>query len=88
MGRPKLGAEYKKPSDYTYDYPANREIGKWITWKDKAHIAAKTGYTRDYVNDWCVGRRRNDKIESLARIIAKLNQAKQRKLEKLEASSK
>ena len=85
MGRPKLGAEYKKPSDYYY--PANREIAKRLVHQDKVFIASKTGVSLDYVRSWCVGRRRNAQVDELARRIVRLNIEKQRKLEKIKVSS-
>lgn len=86
MGRPRLGTELKKPSDYKYDYPANREVARWLTSDDKVQIAFRTGYALGYVKHWCIGNRRNASIDALARKIARLNQAKQRKLEKIIAS--
>jgi len=80
MGRKKLGAEYKKPSDYHYDYPSNREVSKHLTIEDKHLIAARTGFSYTYVNDWCKGKRRNRSIEGWARKVMPLNIAKQRKL--------
>ena len=83
MGRPKLGAEYKKPSDYIYDYPENRKVSRHLTIDDKHLISARTGFSYSYVSGWCRGERRSRPIEEWARRIARLNQAKQRKLEKL-----
>jgi hypothetical protein len=80
MGRHKLGAEYKKPSDYHYDYPENKEVAKHLCDEDRKLIAIHTAYTLGYVNDWCLGRRKNKKIETLARYLMRINIAKQRKL--------
>jgi len=80
MGRPKLGTEYKKPSDYHYDYPKNRKIFKHLSWEDKQLISHKTGYTTRYVCFWGLGTRKNKRIEEWARKIAILNIAKLRKL--------
>ncbi|MCX6278434.1 MAG: hypothetical protein NT004_10090 [Bacteroidetes bacterium] len=80
MGRPKLGAEYRKYGDYNYDYPKNREIGKHIMIEDKKYIAKRTGFSYTYVNDFCIGKRYNRRIEDVARQVMRLNIAKQRKL--------
>ncbi len=80
MGRPKLGTEYKKPSDYTYDYQGNREVSKHLSREDKQLICSRTGFSVAYVRQWCQGRRRSRSIEEWARRIMKLNIAKQRKL--------
>jgi hypothetical protein len=79
MGRPKIGTEFKKPSDYHYDYPENREISKHLSFEDKKLIAARTGYKITYVRCWGHGKRRNRRIEEIARLIMRLNIAKQRK---------
>ena len=80
MGRPKLGTEYKKPSDYKYDYPYQREVTKHLTWEDKVLIASRTGYTIRYVRCWCAGTRKNKDIEKIAVLIASLNVEKFRQL--------
>jgi len=67
MGRPKIGEKYKKPSDYTYDYPENRAIGKKLFNGDFSFIANRTGYSKGYV--WRVlikGIRNNKEIIDLA----------------------
>jgi len=56
MGRPRIGTELKKPSDYTYDYPENREVSKHLTPEDKIFIVHKTGYSYTHIYDWCRGR--------------------------------
>jgi len=73
MGRSKLGAEYKKPSDYTYDYPENRELGKQLVSGDIGFIAKTLGYKSRYV--MCVlrlGNRNNEKIKTIARKLIAL----------------
>lgn len=80
MGRPKLGAEYKKPSDYHYDYPEQREITRYLETKDRAWIISRSGYSAGYVRQWFRGKRRNAFIRELALKIQKLNLEKQRKL--------
>jgi hypothetical protein len=80
MGRPKLGAEYKKPSDYTYDYPKNREIAKHLDVQDRIILCQMTGFSKGYINDWCLGRRKNKRIGDMAVRIANLNIEKFRKL--------
>ena len=67
MGRPKLGAEYKKPTDYTYDYPENREIGKKMIHGDAWFIAKTTGFSTSYVSDVLKeGIRNNERIKTIA----------------------
>jgi len=80
MGRPKLGTEYKKPSDYHYDYPINRKIFKHLSIEDKRLISDKTGYTIQYVRYWGLGTRKNKSIEELARRISIINIEKLRKI--------
>jgi hypothetical protein len=65
---------------YVYDYPENREVSKHLSKEDRALIITRTGFSYKYVNDWCRGTRKNRRIEEWARRIAKLNIAKQRKL--------
>ena len=81
MGRPRIGKELKKPSDYKYDFPGNREISSFLTPNDKNQIAYRTGYCIRTVHYWCQGVRRNARIEEWARRMARLNIAKQRKLD-------
>jgi len=83
MGRPRIGTELKKPSDYTYDYPENREVSKHLTPEDKIFIVHKTGYSYTHIYDWCRGRRRSKKIEFWANRIAKINKDKEQKLLKI-----
>lgn len=73
MGRPKLGAEYKKPSDYSYDYPEQRDIAKCLLTDDLVRIAELTGYSISYIRGWCAGTRNNNEIERHARMFAKIN---------------
>jgi|GEM_PF-4916190 len=80
MGRPKLGTEYKKPSDYKYDYPDQRVVAIHLTWEDKTFIAEKTGYKISYVGDWCRGKRKNTDIEKFAVLLASLNVEKFRQM--------
>ena len=68
---------------YIYDYPANREVSRWLNAEDKLQISFRTGYSQQYVRQWCRGERRSRPIEEWARRIARLNQAKQRKLDRL-----
>jgi len=70
---------------YTYDYPVNREVAKYLTADDKQQISFRTGFTIAYVREWCRGTRRNKSIEEWARKIMKLNIAKQRKLNQSDA---
>lgn len=65
---------------YIYDYPDNREVSKHLGAGDRAQIAYRSGYTVNYVREWCRGTRKNGRIEEWARRIMKLNIAKQRKL--------
>jgi len=67
-------------SKYSYDYPANREVSKHLSREDKQFICSRTGFSIIYVRQWCQGRRRSRPIEEWACRIAKLNLAKQRKL--------
>jgi hypothetical protein len=80
MGRPKIGTEYKKPSDYTYDYPDQRVVAKHLSWEDKEIIAKKTGYTIRYVRCWCAGNRKNVAIEKMAVLLASINVDKFRQI--------
>jgi peroxiredoxin len=73
MGRPKLGAKYKKPTDYKYDYPEQRILAKDLLSDDKVRIAELSGYSISYIKDWCVGTRKNAVIERYARIFVKIN---------------
>lgn len=73
MGRPKLGAEYKKPSDYTYDFPENREIGKKLIHGDVWFIAKTVDCSRRYVSQVLKnGTRNNEKIKAIARKLIAL----------------
>jgi len=74
-------------SKYVYDYPGNREVSPHLTWQDKQLIASRTGFSIVYVRQWCQGRRRSRPIEEFARRIAKLNIAKQRKLQSIDPST-
>jgi len=65
---------------YAYDYPENREVSQHIFPDDKLIIAQKTGFSPQYVRDWCQGRRKNRRIEEWARKIMRLNKAKLCKL--------
>jgi len=67
---------------YIYDYPANRDVSKHLGPGDRAQIAFRSGYTVNYVREWCRGTRRNKRIEEWARRIMKMNIANQRKLDK------
>jgi len=58
MGRPKIGSEYKKSSDYKYDFPENRQISLFLRRGDKSIIAEKTGYTLQAIRKICKGERR------------------------------
>ena len=51
-----------KPTDYSYDYPENRRIGKYITFKDIKEIALSTGYNERYVYQVFKGTRKNKTI--------------------------
>lgn len=75
-GRPRIGAELKKPNCYSYDYPSNREIAKNLGQEDKKIIAQETGFSLKYIYQWCQGKRRSTKIEALAKQISKFNIAK------------
>jgi hypothetical protein len=66
---------------YVYDYPANREVSKHLDPRDKQLIAAKTGFSLQYIQYWCRGKRRSRRIDDLARQIMRLNIAKQHKLD-------
>ena len=67
MGRPKLGTEYKKPADYTYDYPKNRQIGDKLHHGDMLFIAKTLGYSGKYVAQVLKnGERNNEKIKTIA----------------------
>ena len=73
MGRPKLGAEYKKISDYTYDYPENREIGSRLFNGDIGFIAQQVGCSAFYVRQVLnTGVRNNEKIKTIARNLIAL----------------
>ena len=64
---------------YVYDYPANREVSAHLYPSDKQLIALTTGFSVQYVRQWCQGKRRSRRIEEAARLIMRLNIAKQRK---------
>lgn len=69
MGRPKLGKEYKKPSDYTYDYPENRRYEKMLIKGDVKRIALTLSLTDNYIRQMLRGERkmRHDVIELIER---------------------
>jgi len=71
MGRKKLGKHYKKPSDYTYDYPEQRELAKTLRISDKSYIARLTGYSETHISYMCDGKRRMK--PEVKQIIEKLN---------------
>lgn len=68
---------------YSYDYPENRSVSEHIKADDKTYICFKTGFSLRYVNMWCKGQRKNRRIMEMAREIARINQAKAKKLQKL-----
>ena len=75
MGRPKIGAEYKKPSDYTYDYTENRAIGARLFKGDIGFIAEKVGCSTYYVCQVLYrGTRTNEKILTIARKLIALRE--------------
>jgi len=80
MGRPRIGIELKKPSDYTYDYPEVRAMGELLDPLDKNLIADKTGYSYSYITSVCDGKRKNMTIEEWIRKIAHLNLEKKKRL--------
>jgi len=65
---------------YVYDYPENREVSKTFSYMDKLLISQKTGFSLNYIWYWCKGKRKNRRIEELARKIMRLNKAKLCKL--------
>lgn len=79
-GRPRIGTELKTPKDYTYDYPTNREIAKDLVYGDRQTIANHTGFSRKYIDQWCAGIRRSQKIEQAAKQLVKFNIAKRKLL--------
>ena len=58
MGRSKLGKEYKKPSDYSYDYPEQREISKGLRFGDAIIISQKTKYSSVMIGNMLSGTRK------------------------------
>jgi hypothetical protein len=73
MGRPRLGENLKKPSDYSYDYPAQREIAKQLLFDDKIRMAETSGLTIRTVRCWCEGTRKNARLMELALRYAEIN---------------
>jgi hypothetical protein len=71
---------------YFYDYPINRDVSKHLTPTDKQFISERTGFSKEYVRLWCIGRRKSRPIDELARKVMKLNIAKQRKLNNISQS--
>ncbi|GEM_PF-2318054 len=65
---------------YLYDYPENRRVSQYLTAEDKQLISFKTGFSMNYVRNWCQGTRKNKRIEEWAMKIYRLNLAKLRKL--------
>lgn len=73
MGRQKIGTEYKKPTDYKYDFPENREIGKQLIHGDIAFISKTVGCSSSLVKHvLTVGDRNNEKIKTIARKLIAL----------------
>jgi len=68
---------------YIYDYPENREVSKNLTAEDKVYISSRTGFSLEYIRQWCKGKRRNRRIEALALHISRINKVKKRRLEQL-----
>lgn len=68
---------------YSYDYPENRTISKDFTAEDKLFIHRTTGFSLGYIRQWCKGERKSSRIMEVAREIARINQAKAKKLQKL-----
>lgn len=58
MGRPKLGEEYKKPSDYSYDFPEQREFSEGLILGDIKIIADKLIMSDTYVGLMVNGKRK------------------------------
>lgn len=83
MGRPRIGENLKKPSDYSYDYPEQREIAKMLLANDRRMIAEATGYSTGYIGDWCLGIRKNARIMELALPLAEINKQTILKKEKV-----
>lgn len=78
MGRPRLGKELKKPSDYSYDYPENREMGKYIQNRDRKLLASITGYDIGLIHKILNGKRyMNEKVKKYAELIMEFNKAKE-----------
>lgn len=74
-GRPRIGKELKKPSDYTYDYPENRKLGAKLVSGDISFIAANTGHSISYVHAVLrEGTRNNDKIIAFARKVVAMRE--------------
>jgi hypothetical protein len=73
MGRPRIGEELKKPSDYSYDYPEQREIAKYLLSDDKIRMTQISGLSPRMVNNWCEGNRKNTKLMELALRYAEIN---------------
>lgn len=76
MPRPRLGPELKKPSDYHYDFPQQREIAAHLSASDIMYIAKRLKYTRRTIYYWCEGLRRNAKIEQIAKLLSEHNKEK------------
>jgi len=69
---------------YVYDYPAQREIAKYIFLDDKAVIAQKLGFSMEYIRLWCQGLRKNDDIMALATRLSQINKRCLQAKEKVE----
>lgn len=67
---------------YIYDYPEQREIAKDLCMADRLFIAKQTGYAKIYIDSWCLGKRRNNLISCMAKILQRLN------IEKFETADK
>jgi hypothetical protein len=77
MGRPRLGKELKKPSDYTYDYPDQRELAAGLHHGDITRLAAATGYSASMIHDMVTGRRKMpDRVKRLIEKYHDLNRQK------------
>jgi hypothetical protein len=88
MGRPRIGTELKKHSDYKYDYPEQRSLAKGLLSDDRSRIAEITGYSPSYIMDWCAGTRKNAEIEHYVRLFVEINNACHIKKECLTSVSK
>lgn len=58
MGKPRIGTELKKPSDYTYDYPEQRVLAKKLRKGDLEIVARKTKRSYGYIAQMTSGKRR------------------------------